>query len=391
MNGIKCDNRLACNAEESDTRIWLHVVNSAGQKKLVLSPDTDVYHIGLPIVAGTGLDVVVRISPFSSLELRLLDMQALLSAFANDPDLAMIPPSLSPSAIQVLYICTGCDFTSFFNGYGKASFLTTLFEYCGFICSNSDLVPGTLTDTDPDSQGILSFLRLVGCTYFRKHKSVFLPSYSTPMTLFNSLEKDNQTTHTHHTAWLDFLRERIWSRIKYEEEMIPSDDALQRHWKRSCWVVSVWRQATQNHIIYTPLDGNGWKQPDPNTLLLDWDSDNNIDRVRTIVALIKKGCGCKTGCLSARCKCKKGGNYCGPGCKCHRCCNLPANASPDMVNIEVDEAEDCDSDSDLENEVDDIMNDIFGDDTDVEQSGPEADSDADTDISDTNMDIELDS
>ena len=78
---------------------------------------------------------------------------------------------------------------------------------------------------------------------------------------------------------------------------------------------------------------------------------------------------------------------------CHRCCNLPANASPDMVNIEVDEAEDCDSDSDedLENEVDEIMNDIFGNDTDVEQSGPEADSDTDTAISDTNMDIELDS
>ena len=44
----QCDNQLESNAEESDTRIWLHVLNSVGQKKLVLSPDTDVYHIGLP-------------------------------------------------------------------------------------------------------------------------------------------------------------------------------------------------------------------------------------------------------------------------------------------------------------------------------------------------------
>ena len=52
----QCDHQLTCNAEESDTRIWLHVINSAGKKKLVLSPDTDMYHIGLPFVTGT-LDV----------------------------------------------------------------------------------------------------------------------------------------------------------------------------------------------------------------------------------------------------------------------------------------------------------------------------------------------
>ena len=39
--------QLLCNAEESDTRVWLHVVQSAGDKKLLFSPDTDVYHIGL--------------------------------------------------------------------------------------------------------------------------------------------------------------------------------------------------------------------------------------------------------------------------------------------------------------------------------------------------------
>ena len=36
------DERLTSNAEESDTRIWLHVLHSGGTRKLVLSPDTDV-------------------------------------------------------------------------------------------------------------------------------------------------------------------------------------------------------------------------------------------------------------------------------------------------------------------------------------------------------------
>ncbi len=45
--------QLSCiesRVDESDTRVWLHVRNSAGTKKFILSPDTDVYHIGLPLV-----------------------------------------------------------------------------------------------------------------------------------------------------------------------------------------------------------------------------------------------------------------------------------------------------------------------------------------------------
>ena len=148
--------------------------------------------------------------------------------------------------------------------------------------------------------------------------------------------------------------------------------------------------------MYPPLDGNGWKKTDQNTLVVDWDSEDNIAQVRT-VALIKKGCGCKTGCLTSRCKCKKAGNYCGTGCMCTRCCNLLVSVSPDIVNIEVDEIEDCDNTSDgsdddlddLEQEVDEIITNIFGDcDWADDHSGPEGDSDI---ASDDGMNPELDS
>ena len=130
----QCDPQLIRNTEESDTRIWLHVINSSGQKKLVLSTDTDVYRVSLPIVAGSSLEVMVKLSPFTSLENRYLDMQALIKAFSDDPDLALIPSSLAPAVTQMLFVCTGCDFIFFFNGLGKASFLATLFEYSEFIC-----------------------------------------------------------------------------------------------------------------------------------------------------------------------------------------------------------------------------------------------------------------
>ena len=211
------------------------------------------------------------------------------------------------------------------------------------------------------------------------------------MMLFNSFSVEGQTALYHHTVWLDFLRERIWSKIKYEEEMIPSTDALKRHWMRSCWVVSVWRQATDNHITYPSLEGNGWKHPDSSTLTIDWDSDDNMANIRSVVALIKKGCGCKMGCISARCKCKKGGSYCGPGCKCVRCCNLPSGTrqDPDTAVIEADEGDESGSDLDdyLEREVDQIMNDIFGEyDCNDDQPATETESDSDSVTSNLRMD-----
>ena len=349
-------------------RIWLHVLNSAGSKKLVLSPDTDVYHIGLPIISRTELDVVVRLSPFSSLEHCLLDMQALIKAFRNDPDLAVVDQALSP-VMQTLYICTGCDFISFFNGFGKATFIATLFEYSRFICGNTEHAPGILTNSD--TPGFMAFLRLVGCAHFRKHKAAFLPSFPNPTTLFNSLVIDDQPHTSHHSIWLDTIREKIWTRIQYEDQMIPSYDALLRHWKRSCWVRSVWSQSTSNHITYPPLNDHGWKQPDQNTLSIDWDSESNVSQIRSRVDLICKGCGCKTGCHTVRCKCKKRHQCCGVGCKCSGCTNLPLQATSHPSNTDL-ETTDSDSSSEDEDDhtedhtfgsmsVDDIMMEVFGD------------------------------
>ena len=98
------------------------------------------------------------------------------------------------------------------------------------------------------------------------------------MSIFNSL----QDATSHHSGWLALMREKIWVRIKYEEEMIPSYDALERHWKRSCWVQCVWNQATCNNIIYSVLHGNGWKQVDSTTLAIDWDSDSNVAAIREL-------------------------------------------------------------------------------------------------------------
>ena len=140
---------------------------------------------------------------------------------------------------------------------------------------------------------------------------------------------------------------------------------------------AVWKQSTKNAVTYPPLDGNGWKVV-ANQLQVDWDSEDNIAQIRTRVSLIKRGCGCKTGCMSARCKCRKAGSHCGPGCKCSTCSNLPtSNATHHSIVTEDVDCE-CDSDSDTDADslqVDTIMLNVFGEptsDTDSDTTSPES-------------------
>ena len=85
-----------------------------------MSPDTDVYHIGLPIVAKHKMNVKVQLSRFNCKELCMLDKGVFLDALGADPELASIFNDQLASTMQMLYISAGCDHVSFFHGFGKA-------------------------------------------------------------------------------------------------------------------------------------------------------------------------------------------------------------------------------------------------------------------------------
>lgn len=91
-----------------------------------------------------------------------------------------------------------------------------------------------------------------------------------------------------------------------------------------------------------------WEWMETTTLVVDWDSDENLKDVRTRVALIKKGCGCKSGCLSGRCKSQKSDSRCGPGCTCQGCLNFDLSSDSDG-------SEDGNNGDDLQTEVDQLM------------------------------------
>ena len=84
--------------------------------------DTGIHHSGLTAMlqANSESDVIVQLSKSITDESKFLCLNALTEALSTDPDLAAIPAQLRPQCLQSLYICTGCDYVSFFKGIGKA-------------------------------------------------------------------------------------------------------------------------------------------------------------------------------------------------------------------------------------------------------------------------------
>jgi len=123
---------LRSNAEETDLRIWLHSINSIGSRKLLYSPDTDVYNIGLPLVQQAALDVCLQLNGRHKQSHRYLYMNRFIQALNSDPDLARISPDQRVTIIQAIYIVTGCDYISYFKGIGIVYFLHVFYQHATF-------------------------------------------------------------------------------------------------------------------------------------------------------------------------------------------------------------------------------------------------------------------
>ena len=330
---------LVCNAEESDTRVWLHVLYSSGHKKLLYSPDTDVYHIGFTLIDPSVHDVYVQLSNISSQELRLLHFNQLLLSFRDDADLSLLPLPLRPCVLQTLFICSGCDYI--FCRPMITTIMKHFFQNAWFITYSQD-IPGTLADTGHDQmeEGFLSFIRLIGTVYFKTHLAEF--TLDTPRALYMSLAQDGIGPVQQHTRFIEVIRESVWSRIEFEDELPPSFDTLWRHWQRTSWVSNMWNQAASNHMRLLDLTQYGWKI---GKLECDWESVGNREAVRQQVRLLFRGCSCSsvTACSTRRCSCFKKGNKCGPGCRCKNCSNTPSptgtqqQSSDELIEIEEEE------------------------------------------------------
>ena len=89
---------LWSNAEETDLRQWLHCKHSNGNHKLLYSPDTDTYHIGLPLLSQwePQPDVYIQLKGTKDQPARYMNLSKFLQSLDTDPELAQVPSHLRP-------------------------------------------------------------------------------------------------------------------------------------------------------------------------------------------------------------------------------------------------------------------------------------------------------
>lgn len=350
---------LIHNHEESDTQIFLHVFDTQCTDILIYSIDRDIGIIGIPLEFGSKTVCIQYRSKVG--EEKYLNINLLQTAIMTDSDLScIVDKDISIlKCVQMIYICSGCDFVSYFAHVGKSMFFNVFVQYASFISGDSiDTLLGNLTcstvGSDSD-KGLLSFYRFILCVYFKANRA-FLHDYDSPLQLFNTVS--GTSVLIHHQEALAIVRKASWIGT-YEDQLLPSNTALRFHWLRACWVSSVWGQCTIPLFQYPDIGAHGFSVLVENGISkvdIVWDSKENIKEIQNNVAYLTRGCSCaKNKCSNKRCKCKKQGNFCGPGCTCRSCENVKTAhlQNPTSVSlIESDNSDDSDytssDESDLE-------------------------------------------
>ena len=112
---------LASNHEETDSRAWLHALTGSTNNVLIFSPDTDTYHIGLPLLGrNSERKVVVQLSNTYDKH-EFLFLNQLIDRMYRDASVAHLALAGIdiPKVFQHIFIIFGCDYVSSFFGYGK--------------------------------------------------------------------------------------------------------------------------------------------------------------------------------------------------------------------------------------------------------------------------------
>ncbi|VDI21136.1 Hypothetical predicted protein [Mytilus galloprovincialis] len=255
-----------------------------------------------------------------------------------------------------VYISSGCDFVSFFHGYGKKTFFDIFRQ-------NADFISSDLSICDQDNiQGLCAFFRLILCVYFSKNRTAFQPAISV-REMYDKIICESALDK--HVALIKAFRERMWERVTSEVEMIPNAEALKLHWLRCCWVMQYWKQGNTNFMSLPDLNSYGWNISDGEITVV-WDTEINLKKVNDTIQWYTKGCSCKSGSTTLRCSCKKSANkYCSPGCKCVNCVNLPTNLNqavddPDSDLEDSEQEEDISYESDSETDINEFAADTSG-------------------------------
>ncbi|CAC5371821.1 unnamed protein product [Mytilus coruscus] len=116
------------NHEEGDTRVWLHAIHSKSQRIIIYSPNTDTFFVELPFIDCLGDKTIYLQLKDSTFDHQFVDMHRFSLQMSNEMCLKEL--GNSENCIQMVYIASGCDFVSFFHGYGKKNLFRHISSKC---------------------------------------------------------------------------------------------------------------------------------------------------------------------------------------------------------------------------------------------------------------------
>ena len=368
------------NHVEGDTLVYLHAVSSKYSKVLIYSPDSDVFFIGLPIAEKLREKTFIIQLKQSKYDQEYFNMSLFCETVKKTNSLRNVPSGNIASILQSLFICTGCDYISFFRYHSKVAFIQTFFKHADFISPKDGSLSNSLADLKNScDHSLMSFFRLVGSVYMQGVLKAFETCIKSPEDLFNKYSNKDNDMENH----LDFLarvrKAKLHGNVEEEQQLI-SADALKFHWLRSSYVAKIWHQADKSEIIFPDMSKYGWRIEN-DVLNVVWESEKTQQQLNIFLEMMLSGCNCSSTnserICKGRCGCKSKGLPCRHSCRClGKCNNPPSDPSPEAIfkqmmnyydyvnpsstsqNIEPNSILSDSSTSEMMSEIEDIDNDF---------------------------------
>eukprot|EP00112_Aurelia_sp_Birch-Aquarium-sp1_P020752 Seg542.2 transcript_id=Seg542.2/GoldUCD/mRNA.D3Y31 product="hypothetical protein" protein_id=Seg542.2/GoldUCD/D3Y31 len=273
---VEAVHELYCDHEEADTRLLLHAYQaSLSQESVVIkSPDTDVFILMVGHKHAIAADLYFDTG--SGNNRRIISIQSIYESLG---------PDLSASLIG-FHAFTGCDSTSAFYGKGKTKAFTLL-------------------ENKPD---FVSMFKQLG------------RSYQVESELFAQLEKYVCHLYNQPTVdEVDFARYNQFKLGQFGEDSMPcTRNVLRQHVKRVVFQARIWWLALEPITATPSITDFGWSVVDGNVNVVWMTLPPAPEGVLENVS-----CGCKSGCATKRCVCKKADLACTSMCSCtSNCQNL---------------------------------------------------------------------
>ena len=269
---IKADEVVAleCNAEEADTRIFLHAQNVSSQTNapaiVIRSSDTDVMVLAIFFKRFIATPMYIQ-RQAQNKRWKYVSVSTLCEKHGAD----------ICNALPGFHAYSGCDSTSGFNGKGKKTFFKLLISDASFRHAMSKL-----GDEIHPSPRIMQACEKAVCKIY-KHN-------------YNDVNR----------VRYDMLTKGIES-----HDVPPTKDSLILHTERANYQAYIWKNSTELGFLPCKADGHGWKEKE-GFLVIHWMTQDPAPK--SVLELVSCK-NCKK-CNTRRCPCRAKGFKCTDSCGC---------------------------------------------------------------------------